>query len=81
MISKFIADYKREHSCYYCNEDEPIALDFHHIDDKDIEIGAGKQQVSFSKLKQELEKCIVVCANCHRKLHVNLLPQPKLEDT
>lgn len=49
------------------------ALDFHHTDPskKDFGISSGGYTRSFEKIKDELDKCILVCANCHRELHYN----------
>ena len=46
------------------------ALDFHHLDpkEKDFNIGNGHTR-SWDRLKKELDKCILVCANCHREIH------------
>ena len=47
------------------------ALEFHHVSaDKKFEIGTmAKRNVSINKLKPELAKCVLVCANCHREIH------------
>lgn len=49
------------------------ALEFHHImpDHKDFGISKGGYIRAWSKIKEELDKCILVCANCHRELHNN----------
>lgn len=49
------------------------ALDFHHIDPskKDFEIRTLRAY-SWQNLKKELDKCILLCANCHRELHGNI---------
>ncbi len=63
---------KRELMCSSCGEDHPACLDFHHRepDKKDKEIcwfvGGG---YSRERILEEIKKCDVVCANCHRKLH------------
>ena len=45
-------------------------FDFHHIDESKKEFGiAGRLDSSIAVLKKEADKCILVCANCHRKLH------------
>jgi len=45
------------------------ALEFHHQDDtKEFTISSGDIK-SWDKMKIELDKCILVCANCHRELH------------
>lgn len=46
------------------------ALEFHHKDpaEKDFILSAGKL-TSFNKIKPELDKCMLLCANCHREQH------------
>jgi len=46
------------------------ALDFHHINPtkEDFKIGKGYHILN-DKRKKELDKCILICANCHRELH------------
>ena len=41
----------------------PICLDFHHLDEKAFHIGACRHQ---GKLVNEINKCTVLCSNCHR---------------
>jgi len=47
------------------------ALDFHHLDPskKEIRISSLSLKKFDSDVKEELDKCILVCANCHRELH------------
>ena len=58
-----------------CGYDRCIeALEFHHLDSKEKDFGWGdgvgrKWEVQ----KKELDKCIMVCANCHREIHVGLI--------
>lgn len=54
--------------CGYCRCYS--ALDFHHIDpeNKSFHISANLNK-SFDTLKKEVDKCIMVCANCHREIH------------
>ena len=49
------------------------ALEFHHLDpsQKDFTISGGTK--SFESLKPEVDKCILVCANCHREIHAGLI--------
>ena len=54
--------------CSICGYDKCIAaLDFHHIDPsiKENRIGHLPQ----NKVYKELDKCILICSNCHRELH------------
>lgn len=65
-------DYKGGRFCTQCGYNEYVgALDFHHLDpsQKDFSIGMGKRKFDWDKTKNELDKCIVVCSNCHRKIH------------
>lgn len=57
--------------CQICGYNKYIgALEFHHLnpEEKDFEIGCGNTK-SFEKFKKELDKCILVCSNCHKELH------------
>lgn len=46
------------------------ALEFHHLDPNEKDFGIGTYTVlSWDKIKEELDKCILVCANCHREIH------------
>ena len=47
-------------------------MDFHHINpqEKDFQISGGTK--SFESLKSELDKCILVCRNCHSEIHAGL---------
>lgn len=49
-------------------------LEFHHLDPtkKDFGIASDGHCKSWEKVKKELDKCIMVCANCHREIHVEL---------
>lgn len=73
-ITKWFSQLKSTLRCEQCGESEPICLDFHHVQQKDFNLGQlsswgwGKARIS-----KELEKCIVLCANCHRKLHAGRL--------
>lgn len=55
-----------------CGESDPTVLDFHHRDpdDKHGDVGSWMRSGwSVARLKQEIAKCNVICANCHRRLH------------
>lgn len=57
--------------CSVCGYDRCIgALEFHHVDPSVKEFGIGNGNTrSFESLKKEIDKCILVCANCHREIH------------
>lgn len=60
--------------CEFCPEKENVCLDFHHRNptDKDFQISNYKNS-KFEKIKEEVAKCVVVCSNCHRKIHAGLI--------
>lgn len=61
--------------CEKCGYNKYIgALEFHHLDptQKDFNISYGKGYSFNDKIKKELDKCILVCANCHREIHGEL---------
>jgi len=55
------------------------ALEFHHLDasKKDFGISNKGYTRSWEKVKKELDKCIMLCANCHREVHAGLLQLPR----
>lgn len=67
--------YKRFLSCIDCGmsfRDRPECCDFHHLDPSLKEDAVGKMLASSKgKLKEELRKCVPLCANCHRTRHAN----------
>lgn len=65
---------KRTLSCEVCGEDAPECIDFHHEEEKDFTIAdALNKGYSIQRILDEMSKCKVLCANCHRKLHAGTL--------
>lgn len=60
--------------CAHCGVDDITLLDFHHTSrkDKEYQISAKLKRFSFKRLRKELDKCILLCANCHRKEHAKI---------
>jgi hypothetical protein len=55
-----------------CHESDPCCLEFHHLNPntKDFDLAsAARQGYSWDRLMKEVDKCAVLCSNCHRKLH------------
>jgi hypothetical protein len=75
-IREWFAEYKAALCCTECSEDVICCLDFHHLDpdEKELDVailvhnGCGKDRIL-----EEIAKCKVVCANCHRKIHAGLI--------
>lgn len=58
--------------CEHCGYDKCVgALTFHHTDptQKDFQIGGRGSTRSWERIKNELDKCKLLCANCHAEEH------------
>jgi hypothetical protein len=60
--------------CVACGENHPACLDFHHTDpgNKEFNVAWALRHRSTEAVVREAKKCIVLCANCHRKLHAGV---------
>ena len=67
---------KYKQKCVICGETAKCCLQFHHIRDKKYNISQSVSYLSPELFKQELDKCICVCMNCHAKLHDNKIRLP-----
>jgi len=73
-IRKMAVDY-RGGKCQLCGYSRCVeALEFHHLKDakKDFGISDKGYTRSWSKIREELDKCMLLCANCHREVHAGL---------
>jgi hypothetical protein len=62
-------------ACSLCGYAKCIkALEFHHKDpeQKDFGLSDSFRSGSLEKVKPELDKCVLLCANCHREEHMRL---------
>ena len=66
---------KAKLKCNRCPENHIACLEFHHIDptEKEGNIGQICRNYSTKRLLKEIEKCEILCANCHRKEHYKLI--------
>ncbi len=66
--------FKQMCGCGVCGENSHVGvLDFHHLDPNEKEFGIGGMiSMSRDRIIAEIQKCIVLCANCHRKIHLNI---------
>ncbi|TNF55220.1 HNH endonuclease [bacterium] len=65
----------KDAKCSRCGYSKCLeALEFHHInsDGKDFGISDKGYTRSWEKIKEELDKCTLLCANCHREIHSEL---------
>jgi len=68
---KRLRDLKRKLTCARCGFDDSRALEFHHKDpaDKKFKISEKAWSYSWDRVLAEVEKCDVLCSNCHRIEH------------
>lgn len=67
-IRKLLWDYKKEVGCVDCGELDPIMLEFDHLSGKQDGLASmATRALAFNTIIAEVEKCDVVCANCHRR--------------
>src|ERR1051326_1382193 len=77
-IKEFAVAYKGG-KCQVCNYDRYLgALDLHHIDPTTKEFGIGDKGYtrSWERVQKEADKCILVCANCHREIEAGITQLP-----
>lgn len=57
--------------CQLCPEDDICCLDFHHLlsEEKELTISVAMHANSVVKVLEEINKCVVLCRNCHSKVH------------
>ena len=67
---------KHRYPCIVCGEAEKACIDFHHLDPSTKHKSVAQLVSSHSALKtikKEIDKCVCLCANCHRKVHAELI--------
>ena len=63
----WLVEYFATHPCVDCGESDPVVLDFDHLRDKSFNISRALNYRKWSRIIEEIEKCEVVCSNCHRR--------------
>lgn len=66
---KYVWEYQKAHPCVDCGESDPILLEFDHVRGEKLGNISQMSQNSRSieSIQAEIDKCDVVCANCHRR--------------
>lgn len=66
----FLQSIRCKYGCQLCGEKDSDVLDFHHADpSKKLFNVTWGADVAVSRFIEEINKCIVLCANCHRRVH------------
>lgn len=71
-ICEWLLAYKKQLKCISCGNNDHRVLEFHHKDSETKEINisdAARCAWSIKRIMKEIEKCSVMCANCHRIHH------------
>lgn len=69
IAREYVNRWLDNHPCVDCGEEDIVVLDFDHLGDK---VSAISNMISAGKkledIKDEINKCLVRCANCHRRI-------------
>lgn len=70
--------YNGKLECVICGYDKCFgALEFHHLDPSTKEHTISRMtNYSEKVIRQEIEKCVMLCANCHREVHAGITSIP-----
>ena len=71
-----LTNLKESISCSACGEYHPsCCMDYHHLNPNAKEKGVSQmiQANSWQKIEEEISKCVLVCSNCHRKIHEGII--------
>lgn len=74
-ISKeYIKNLKINAVCHKCGYNKPSGLQFHHLKDKEINIcNAVINGWTLTSIQKEIDKCEIICSNCHMEEHFGYL--------
>jgi hypothetical protein len=74
-----VEEYKNNIGCY-CRScgiyDHPVCMDFHHLNEDDKRDTVSRLSsfgYKWEVIQNEIDKCILLCSSCHRKIHEGLI--------
>lgn len=68
VLKQFLFETLSKSQCIDCGEKDIIVLEFDHIGNKRLGLAdMYKNRYSLQKIKEEINQCVVRCANCHRR--------------
>jgi hypothetical protein len=68
LVQRCVIGYLLSHPCIDCGEDDPVVLDFDHVrGEKKYNIAQMVRSLTLPIVLEEIAKCDVRCANCHRR--------------
>lgn len=73
---------KEDKGCLVCGERHACCLDSHHLNPNEKEFGiASSYTLSWERLMTEIDKCVVLCKNCHAKVHAGIIDISRISST
>jgi 5-methylcytosine-specific restriction endonuclease McrA len=67
-LKDYVDDYLSRNHCVVCGETDPVVLEFDHVHGKNSAVAnLVRLNVPLSRLQEEIEKCQVLCVNCHKR--------------
>lgn len=67
-MRRMVWEYLEKHPCTKCGEKDPIVLEFDHQRDKVATVSRlATYGYNPDRIMKEIEKCVILCANCHRR--------------
>ena len=77
VVKDFLDDMKLD-GCIVCGEKDLSCLTYHHVNPDEKAFTFGDHDVfDLRMVQKEVDKCVVICENCHRKFNagnLNLYP-------
>lgn len=68
IARQYVYDYFKQNPCVNCGESDPVVLEFDHTDQSEkTNVISNMMDSSLVRIKKEIDKCRVLCANCHRR--------------
>ena len=64
--AEYVYSYLTNNHCIDCDESDPVVLEFDHQTNKDFHV-SEMMNYSIRRIDEEISKCVVRCANCHRR--------------
>lgn len=79
MMTKLVIEWERSKGCVICKNNDLDVIQFHHVNpgDKKFNISRSWQRYGIEKVREEMAKCVTLCANCHMKVHAGTLEIPE----
>lgn len=67
-MNRWLYEYLLTNPCVDCSESDPVVLEFDHFENKEFNVSwAVSYGLSLERIAEEVKKCEVRCANCHRR--------------